>query len=240
MAAANTSQNLRIGLVDSPPANRSVVDGTAPGNDTAVNQYRGYAIFANMATPTLGNSSPFQLRQKSLTNHSGSNSILGTTADWDAGGEMTGTLNGATSGNGGFTSGETYTLVWELTRNGAGIDVNATMSGTGYNTSGSGAIVANDPTGNGYAFDTFNIRPATEAGVADILDTKLFRVEFEPIPEPAALVLVSLGCSGTGGCASTRLDTALVFQRLQNRRHPKAGCRFFSSRAQWKMAAREK
>ena len=188
VAANNTSQNFRMGIVDSIPANRIAADGNPPGG-AAGNPYAGYAIFANMSSGVLGNSNPFIIRERA--GQSGSNAILGTSSDWGAG-DITGTLNGATTGNGGFAAATPYTLVWELTRNGAGIDVDATLSGQGYNTSGVGTIDANDPSGNGFQFDTFNVRPSSAAGVAEAFDTKLFRVEFIPIPEPCSLVLVGL------------------------------------------------
>jgi hypothetical protein len=189
VAAANTSQNFRIGIVDSIPANRLAADGNPPSG-TAGSPYSGYAIFANMGGPTLGNSNPMQIRERVA--QGGSNSILGTSGDW-ANAALTGTTNGATSGNGGFTAGVPYTLVWELTRNGAGIDIDATLSGQGYNTSGVGTIDANDGDGNGFVFDTFNVRPSSAAGTAELFDTSLFRVEFIPgIPEPTTLALFGL------------------------------------------------
>jgi hypothetical protein len=188
VAAANGSQNFRVGILDSIPANRIAADGNPPAG-AAGNPYTGYAIFANMGV-TLGNSNPFIIRER--VGNAGTNAILGTGSDWGAG-SMTGTLNGATSGNDGFDAGTPYTLVWELTRNGAGIDIDATLSGQGYNTSGTGTIDANDPNGNGFIFDTFNVRPSSEAGTASVFDSSLFRVEFIPaVPEPASLGLLGL------------------------------------------------
>jgi hypothetical protein len=189
VAANNTSQNFRLGVVDSVAVNRIAADGN-PGSGTALNPYAGYAIFANMSATALGNSNPFQVRDRVA--QGGSNAILGTSGDW-GNGDITGTLNGATAGNGGFAAGTPYTLVWELTRNGAGIDIDATMSGQGYNTSGVGTIDASDPTGNGFKFDTFNVRPSSAVGVAEAFDSKLFRVEFIPgVPEPSTFVLMGL------------------------------------------------
>jgi hypothetical protein len=189
LGAANTSQNFRFGLVDSIPGNRISTDA-APPSGTAVNPYTGYAVFANMSAGTLANSNPLQIRQR--VGNAGSNSILGTTGDWDVAG-LTGTTNGATTGNTGFVNGVPYTMVWELTRNGAGIDINLTMSGGAYNGSGTGTIAANDANGNGFIFDTFNVRPSSEAGTASVIDTSLFRVEFFAVPEPGTLSLGLIG-----------------------------------------------
>ncbi len=192
VAAANTSQNFRIGLVDSIPANRLAADG-APPSGTGATPYTGYAIFANMGVTPLGNSSPFQIRERVA--QSGSNSILGTSGDWAAT-ALTGTTNGATTGNEGFDPDVTYTLVWELTRNGSGIDIDATLSGGDYNTSGTAVIDANDANGNEFVFDTFNVRPSSAAGTAEVFDTTLFRVEFLPVPEPGAVSLMGLALAG--------------------------------------------
>jgi hypothetical protein len=188
LGGQNTSQNFRFGIVDSIPANRLAADGV-PASGAAGNPYTGYAIFANMGQGPLGNSNPFQLRERVA--QGGSNSILGTSADWAAT-ALTGTTNGATAGNSGWQEGITYTLVWELTRNGAGIDIDATLSGGTLNGTGSATVDANDANGNGFVFDTFNVRPSSEAGTASVFDTTLFRVEFI-VPEPASAGLLSLG-----------------------------------------------
>jgi len=172
VAAPNASQNFRIGLVDSIAGNRLAADGS-PLAGSAGNPYTGYAIFANMGT-TLAHSTPFQLRERVL--NSGSNNILGTATDWSPA-SLTGTTNGAQLGNGGFENGVVYTFIWTLTRKGAGIDIDATLSGGTYNTIGIGTIDANDPNGNGFAFDTFNVRPSSEVGTASVFDTTLFKVE---------------------------------------------------------------
>ena len=189
LGAANTSQNFRFGLVDSIPANRLAADGVPPSG-AAANPYTGYAVFANMSAGVLANSSPLELRERVA--NGGSNSILGTSGDWNDA-ALTGTTNGATAGNTGFANGQPYTMVWELTRNGLGIDIDLTLSGAGYNGSGTGTIAANDANGNGFTFDTFNVRPSSEAGTASVIDTSLFRVEFIPVPEPCSLGLAAFG-----------------------------------------------
>jgi hypothetical protein len=161
--------------VNSPPANRLSADGSPPAG-TFSDPYSGYAIFANMGSTPLGNANPFQIRER--LGQAGTNNILGTATDWN---EMmlTGVNNGATPGAGGFENGVPYTLMWTLTRNGSGIDIDATLAGgTTYNNIGSATIDANDSNGNGFAFDTFNVRPSSQATTADLFDTTLFKVEF--------------------------------------------------------------
>jgi hypothetical protein len=56
-------------------------------------------------------------------------------------------------------------------------------------------VSVKDANGNGFAFDTFNVRPSSAAGVAEAFDAKSLRVEFTPgiVPEPASLTLARLG-----------------------------------------------
>jgi hypothetical protein len=77
VGANNTSQNFRYAVVDTPSASRLAANGS-PG--TAA--YTGYAMFANMSNTTLGNSSPFALRERVVA----SGASLGTAGDWGANG----------------------------------------------------------------------------------------------------------------------------------------------------------
>jgi hypothetical protein len=170
----NTSQQFNIGLARTPSGARGV-DGSAPPSAA----YTGYALYTNMGN-TLGNSNPFQLRERTAA----SSSFLNSSSDWNT---ILG--NGAASGNHGYDSGTPYTLVWTITRNGLGLDVAATMSGGTLNTSGTASVSVNDANGNGFTFDTFGVRPSGSAGTATSFDTTLFKVEFNQVPEPTSLAL---------------------------------------------------
>src|SRR5262249_43075534 len=114
----------------------------------------------------------------------GSNPFLNNSSDWN-----TALGNGATSTNHGYDSGTMYTLVWTVTRNGAGLDITATMSGGTLNNSGTASVTANDPNGNGFSFDIFGVRPSSSTNTATSFDTSLFKVEFTTVPEPASLTI---------------------------------------------------
>jgi hypothetical protein len=152
----------------------------------------------NMAT-TLGNANPFQLRGWSLA---GSGALLGTS------GNYTSLANGATSGNPGYTDGTQYTFVMTLTRDssGTGVDVTSSMSGGTLNGTGLASVSYVDATANqGYSFDTFDIRPTSEAASATSITFNQFEVEFIPgviVPEPSV--------SALAGFAVTAL---MVFRR---------------------------
>jgi hypothetical protein len=176
---SNTSQNLRLAVVDSPSASRISANGS-PGSST----YTGYSMFMNMGA-VLGNSNPFQLRE-----HDNNGALLSGSGDWLA------LANGATSGNTGYASGTEYTFMMTLTRTLANeLQVDVSMTGGNLDNDGSADISFLDTTPNGgsFSFDTFAIRPSGANTTAEIFDTRLFRVQF-CIPEPTSTLL--LGMSG--------------------------------------------
>jgi hypothetical protein len=180
---SNTSQNFRFALVDSvvgTGSTRASANGSLPAA-----AYTGYAILANMGT-TLGNSNPFQLRERTLMTPG---NLLNTSGDF---GNVLG--NGATTNNDGYDGGTQYTMVWEATRNGAGLDLDVRITGGTLDGDGEARVTVNDPSANGgsFQFDTFGIRPSGATTTAEFFDTSLFRVEFIPIPEPASAVLMGL------------------------------------------------
>jgi hypothetical protein len=183
VGAANTSQNFRFALVNTPIAARLVADGS-PGSST----YAGYGMFMNMGTPTLGGSNPFQLMERAAPGTS--SALLSAGASW------TGLANGATAGNGGYADGVLYTYMMELTLNGGGgLDIVSSMTGGTLNTSGSASVLFTDVTPNSLSFDTFSLRPSSAVGAAQIFDTSLLRVETN-VPEPSTFALAGLGVLG--------------------------------------------
>lgn len=198
-AQANTSQNFRVALVHTPVGSRLTADGTP-----ASAAFSGYAMFMNMSIgnagspQVLGNSSPFRLEGRATPATAGD--ILSTSGNWTALG-----TTGAASGNHGYDSGTSYTLLMTLTHNAAnGLDIVSTMSGGTLNNSGTAQVTFTDPTpnGGGFVFDTFSIRPTSGATTADTFDTTLFKVEGPlSVPEPSSVLLLTAGCVALGGVA---------------------------------------
>ena len=173
----NTSQNFRMAVVDTPSAARLAADGN-PGSDA----YTGYGMFMNMG-PVLGNGNPFRLVER--LNASGA--LLSASGEWG------GLANGATSGNNGYVSGTEYTFMMTLTRNGSSLDITSSMTGGQLDGDGEASLSFNDPTPNGFTYDTFSLRPSNAITTADNFDTTLFKVEFTAgVPEPASLSLLGM------------------------------------------------
>lgn len=182
LGAANTSQNFRIAVVDTPDANR-VATNTAPGNAA----YAGYAMFMNMSAGNLGGSSPFQLMER--TAPATESAFLSAGASW------TGLANGATSGQAGYVEGTTYFYTMQFTLNSlGGLDIVSQMSGGSFNGTGTATVSFTDTAPNSLSFDTFGIRPSTAAGTAAVFNTQSLTVEF--IPEPSTTGLFGAGLLG--------------------------------------------
>lgn len=188
--ASSTAQGFNLALALTPAASRVTADASVPSA-----AYQGYAMQMNMAT-TLGNANPFQLRKWTLA---GSGALLGTS------GNYTSLANGATTGNAGYTSGTLYTFELTLTRNGAsGLDILSTMTGGTLNNSGTASVSFTDNTPGTFAFDTFDVRPSSEAATATSFDTSLFRIELLQVPEPTIAALMGLGLMALIGARRER------------------------------------
>jgi len=189
IGAANTSQNFRLAILDSP-------SGSIVSSDTspAAGIYSGgYAMFMNMA-PTLGNGNPFQLKKRSVFT---SSDQLSTSGNWG-----TALGNGATTGNSGYANATAYSYTLTLTRNASsGIDIVSTMAGGTLNGSGTATVSATDAAPGTFTFDTFSIRPSGSASTADAFNFTQYQVEFTPapVPEPSILALSGLGLAALAG-----------------------------------------
>jgi len=173
--ATNGSQNFRIGLVNTPNGLRPAVDA-APSSGA----YTGYALFLNFGQ-TTGRTTPFQLLERTAA----SGDLLGTGGNWGNAVNAPGFGNAAV----GYANNTEYQLVMTLTRNGAALDIGATMTGGNINGTGSVAVSTSDASPSTFVFDTFAMRPSGATTTAEQFDTRLFRVEFSSVPEPATLSL---------------------------------------------------
>jgi len=186
VTTTSTSQDMRLAIVDSLA--RVTTDAT-PANQV----YSGYGIFFNMRGPTLGNAA--SLRAMEWAVPGGANNLLSTTAAWSANASTT-SIVGTTPG---FTSGNTYTVLWSITRTASGADIYQSITDSGGLLDGDGVLdlTYSDTTAQALSFDTFAIRPQTPELTATSFDTTQFKVEFlAAVPEPTAAALIGLGLMG--------------------------------------------
>jgi hypothetical protein len=183
----NTSQNFRVAIMDSPVSPARITANGSPGSAA----YTGYGLFANMGQ-TLGNSNPFQLRERVVA----SGDTLSTSGNWGANGVANaGLANGATNTATGYVANTPYTFVSTFTRTALGeMQIDMSISGGSLDGDGSASVSVLDPSPNGFKYDTFMVRPSGATTTAELFDTSLFRVEFNQVPEPATAML--LGLSG--------------------------------------------
>jgi hypothetical protein len=175
--ASNSSQNFRIGLLDSPTAARLTADGDPPSGP-----YTGYAFFMNIGE-TTGNGNSFQLRERNAANDG---ATLGTSSLWGATGS-----NGLGNGMEGYSSDAEYTLVITVTRTSAGAaDVKGVITGPGLSGAGSATVQFVDTTPQPFTFDTLVIRPSNALTTASSFTFTSFSVT--PNNWPATVSPVSL------------------------------------------------
>jgi hypothetical protein len=186
------NQDMRLAIVDS--GTRLAADGT-PANQI----YSGYGIFMNMRAVTLGNTAPMRVMEWAVPG--GANNILSSAGAYVADATAL-AIVGTTPG---YTSGNTYTLNWSITKTVAGADIYQSITDSGGFLDGDGVLDLSysDATPQALSFDTFAIRPGTPEVTALSFDTTLFQVDFTPaVPEPTVAAL--LGLSAFGLFASRR------------------------------------
>lgn len=175
--AQNSSQNLRLALVDTPGADR--ISSGSPGSA----DYTGYGMFINVGQ-LLGRSDPFELMERADTN----GALLSSSGEWAP------LIEDGDDDATGYAEATDYTFMMSITRTALGeLQVDASMAGGSLNGTGllSVSFLDTTPNNGGYTFDTFSLRPSGATSTAEIFDTSLFQVEF--IPEPASIALLGLG-----------------------------------------------
>lgn len=185
VGAANSSQNFRLAIVQSPNGGRVSTDAT-PANQI----YAGYAMFGNMA-PTLGRGNGDNFNVMEWASPGGANNLLSSSGAYTKiGGDD------SVSGNTGYENATTYTYVFTAERTAGGLQLDQSM--TGGNLNGTGGLTSSflDTTPSTFTFDTFAIRPSNASAAAGTFDTTQVMVEFIPIPEPTATVLAGLAVLG--------------------------------------------
>lgn len=182
------NQDMRLAIVDSSA--RLAADGT-PANGV----YSGYGIFFNMRAGTLGNNSSFRVMEWAVAG--GANNLLSTAGAWAQDAAAT-SVAGTTPG---YTSGNTYTLFWSITKTATGADIYQSITDSGGLLDGDGVLDLSysDATAQPLSFDTFALRPQTPELSATSFDTTLFRVELTQVPEPTIAALIGVGLLGWAG-----------------------------------------
>jgi hypothetical protein len=187
------NQDMRLAIVDS--GSRISTDAT-PANQV----YTGYGIFFNMRAGTLGNSAAMRVMEWAVAG--GANNLLSTGGAWatDA------TASAVVGTTPGFTSGNTYTLYWSITKTATGADIYQSITDSGGTLDGDGVLDLSysDATPQPLSFDTFGLRPQTPELTATGFDTTQFMVEVSSVPEPGVAALAGLGIFGWIASRRTR------------------------------------
>jgi hypothetical protein len=178
IGTANTSGNMRFGLVDYSGGTRLTADGTSSSMNGA--GVTGYAVFMPI-TPTFGNSSPLNILQRT---NAPATDLLGTGAAW----ETLGSGGGVNSGDPGYVSGTQYTLTMLVARAGSAANITTTVTGQGLSLS----QTVTDPAGT-FTFDGFAIRNSRGDQTAASFAFSSFTVETVIVPEPSVVGLAGLG-----------------------------------------------
>lgn len=180
------NQDMRLAIVDS--GTRLSADGTP-----ASQVYSGYGIFFNMRAGTIGNNAAMRVMEWATLG--GANNLLSTSSAW-ASDATAAAVVGTTPG---YTSGNTYTLYWSITKTATGADIYQSITDSGGTLNGTGVLDLSysDTTPQALSFDTFAMRPQTPELTATSFDTTLFQVDFTAaVPEPTVAGILGLALSG--------------------------------------------
>lgn len=180
------NQDMRLAIADS--SGRLSADGT-PANQL----YSGYGIFFNMRAGTLGNAAAMRVMEWAAPGTP--NNLLSTASAWVSDATATAVV-GTTPG---FTSGNSYTLYWSITKTATGADIYQSITDSGGTLNGTGVLDLSysDATPQALSFDTFAMRPQTPELTATSFDTTQFMVEFTAaVPEPTVTALLGIGLTG--------------------------------------------
>ena len=200
--------------------------------------YQGYAVYSNFRAGTLGNSNPFQLKERGTA----MGNFLSTGSEWTA---FTPNVSGAASGDGGYAEGDQYTLTFQITRNAGldtiggngddGVDIDVKMNqDTGTASLGPGGqgfieLTASDASPNTFAYDMFGFRPSGSGGAATQFDTTLFRVETVSTATPPPTLTGDYNGDGVVDAADYTIwrDTlgqmGAIFRRRRRERRDRPG-----------------
>ena len=179
--ATNASQGFRLALVNTPAAARLAADGN-PGSAA----YGGYGMFMNMGQ-TIDHTNPFQLMERA--DAATASALLSASGSWASRDDQ------ETTGTIGYADDVSYSFLMTIARTGTSeLTINASMSGGSLG--GDGMMMASfiDTTPNSLAFDTFSLRPASEALSATTFNMTSFSVAV--VPEPSSFMVYSCAALG--------------------------------------------
>lgn len=179
----DTGLGFRSALANVGALERRTTDGSPI--DSA---YAGYRLSFNVSSTLPANA--LALRERANPGTVGN--LLVNDGQWTSV-----IASGGTAGTEGMLNGTQYTYTFSLTRTASDeLDVSASITGGNINGTGSLSLSFTDTTANGgnFDFDTFALRPSSQAATANQFDTTLFQVEL--IPEPSTWAL--LGLAGFG------------------------------------------
>jgi len=181
--AGNPNAGLTLALGDTPNGTRSTNSAQVLAK---ANYTNAYAAFMNMGNEF--GTTPLALKKWTTT---AASSLAGATSAYS-----TNLATGGASLTTGYSDGNQYTFVMDLSMTTTGLVVQEKVSGAGLGGSGTISATYTDASqiGQTVSFDTFVIRPTSGTVTADTFDTSLFQVEtITAVPEPSTVALIAMG-----------------------------------------------